>query len=161
MSDPTAIRRRLTNYRQRLLEIDPLQANWVEFEGWIAGFRVFVRRYFPSELPDFDEIARTPSWASSVPEDAGLLLSRIDPITMMRDQSKREQDAATNNSLVTTTRSRLKGFLDTLIAECDHMPTKVGEKTGEAPTPVPTPVPYLPFRPYNRPTVKFTTPTFG
>ena len=128
-------------FRQILCQIKPLWSSWRSIESWIAGFRPFLRRYFPADVPDFDRIAKAPQW---------LCLPRVGgPTGDQLARQAEEQELATNNQLTEDAQRKLLAFLDTLL-QLTAEAVKPAEPITEA-------ILYMPFRPYKR----FAAQTFG
>jgi hypothetical protein len=119
-------------FRQILCQIKPLWSSWRSIESWIAGFRPFLRRYFPADVPDFDRIAKAPQW---------LCLPRVGgPTGDQLARQAEEQELATNNQLTEDAQRKLLAFLDTLL-QLTAEAVKPAEPITEA-------ILYMPFRPY-------------
>ena len=131
----------LKAFRQTLADIQPLWSNWRSIETWIAGFRPFLRRHFPEDLPDFDRMTTPPQWLClpGISGPAGVKLSR----------EADEQELATNNQLTEDVQRKLLAFLDTLL--------QLTVETAKPTEPVTETISYMPFRPYKR----FVAQSFG
>jgi predicted nucleotide-binding protein len=119
-------------FRQELAKLKSSKSTWGAIETWIAGFRPFLRNYFPEHVADFDMIATTPKWIVRV---GALPISNEE----LPGDVKRAEDA----------QRKLLAFLDTLLQLTDDRSSQTG--------PVTEPIPYMPFRPYKR----FVAQSFG
>jgi predicted nucleotide-binding protein len=119
-------------FRQELANLKASKSTWGAIEAWIAGFRPFLRNYFPEHVADFDKLATTPKWMVRV---GALPISNEE----LPGDMKRAEDAQRN----------LLAFLDTLL--------QLASDRSSQTRPVTEPIPYIPFRPYKR----FVAQSFG
>ena len=132
MSDQSSIREQLKRYREELFGIEPTKGNWPVCSAWIAKVRPFIRRHFPSDLSDFNNLARTPDWRSA-PVSLG-------PRNDRAAAQAAEEAAASNTRRAEEVKSKLLALLDGLLQLTPDSPGP--SQPGEAG--------YMPFRPYKR-----------
>jgi len=140
MADTNSTHEQLRTFRQQLACIEPLWSNWSSIESWIASVRPFLRRFFPDDLDDFNELAKPPQWLS-LPGVGG---PEGDRLAELADQ----EELWENNQRVKNAADRLLAFLDTLLQlskEGDSV-TQQGKENKMSSDPVPS----LHFRPYKR-----------
>src|SRR4051812_31228996 len=108
MAEPDPVRQQLEAYRSDLVHLPTYWRNWSYFEAWIAGVRPFLRRHFPDDLPDFENLARKPEW-----------LPLTDPLGEHQNRRQAQENhlrvSSANEEMAQNAEAKLRAFMDSLI----------------------------------------------